>query len=463
MSKLNEINDWLREHLPRLAAEHGVPGATAAVIAGDEVVEAAAGVLNRNTGVETTTDSLFQIGSITKVWTTTLAMQLVDEGLVDLDAPVREYLPEFRVADETAAARITVRQLMCHTSGFEGDLFTDTGRGDDCVEKYVATLHDTPQLFAPGEMFSYNNAGYSVLGRVVEVVRGKSYDDCLRDHLFVPLGLTHAAQSAYEAIMFRAAVGHLTPDPDAGPQVAPVWALVRSNIPAGSMLSMRARDLLAFARMHLNGGLAQDGTKVLSPASVAAMQKPQAQVPDLAVTGDAWGLGWELFHYPQGTVVGHDGGTIGQNAYLRLSPEHRVAVALLTNGGNTADLYREIIGHVLRELTGVELPAMPQPGPATERIDAERYLGTYASAISERVVTQDEDGRIWMEIVPKGIMAELNPESARKTELAPWRENTLIAAEPVHGLHMPYAFVGDDGHGRALFLHTGRADRRVAR
>ncbi|MFD9704557.1 serine hydrolase domain-containing protein [Lentzea sp. NPDC059081] len=458
MSKLNEISDWLQENLPRLVAEHGVVGASAAVTVGDDVVEVAAGVLNKNTGVEATTDSVFQIGSITKVWTATLVLQLVDEGLLDVDAPVRDYLPDFRVADEDASAAITVRQLLNHTAGFEGDLFTDTGRGDDCVEKYVATLHDTPQLFPPGEMFSYNNAGYCVLGRIVEVLRDKQYDRCLREHLFAKLGLTHAATGAEEAIMFRAAVGHLTHDEATGPEVAPVWSLVRSNAPAGSMLAMSASELLKFARMHMN-----DGAGVLSPESVRAMQDVQVQVPDLALMGDSWGLGWEMFHYPQGTVIGHDGGTIGQNAFLRLVPEQGLAIALLTNGGNTFDLYQAVFRHLLRELAGIELSAMPEPAADPERVDGERFTGVYVSSVAERVITQDEDGRIWMELVPKGIMAEVSPESGGRTELVPWRNDTLVAAEPVHGIHMPHAFVGDDGTGHALYLHTGRADRRVAR
>src|SRR6266496_1959002 len=149
MAKLDEIDGWLRERLPALLDELQVPGAAIAVSAGDETVEFAAGVLNKATGVEATTDSLFQIGSITKPWTATLVMQLVDEGTVDLDAPLRRYLPDFRTRDEDAAARVTVRQLLCHTAGFEGDIFTDTGRGDDCLEKFVATLADVPQLFAP--------------------------------------------------------------------------------------------------------------------------------------------------------------------------------------------------------------------------------------------------------------------------------------------------------------------------
>src|SRR5215467_14257591 len=125
MSELSEINSWLQERLPTLLAEHKVPGAAVAVLAGGQVIDVAAGVLSKATGVEATVDSVFQVGSITKVWTTSLLMQLVDEGKLDLDNPIRRYLPEFALADAEAAATITVRQLLSHTAGFEGDLFTD--------------------------------------------------------------------------------------------------------------------------------------------------------------------------------------------------------------------------------------------------------------------------------------------------------------------------------------------------
>ena len=128
-----------------------------------------------------------------------------------------------------------MRQLLTHTSGFEGDIFIDTGVGDDCVEKYLGVLHDVPQLFPPGSMWSYNNAGFSVLGRLVEVLRGRPYDACLRERLITPLGITHAATSPYEAILFRAAVGHIQPPRTRAYQAAPVWALMRAHIPAGSM------------------------------------------------------------------------------------------------------------------------------------------------------------------------------------------------------------------------------------
>ena len=168
MTDLISTKSWLDRELPDLLAKHEVPGAAWAVLHEGEIVDGAAGLLSRTTEVEATPDSVFQIGSITKLWTSTLVMQLVDEGLVDLDVPIRTYLPEFHLASESAAEVITTRQLLNHTAGFEGDIFTDTGVGDDCLEKYIALLADVPQLFEPGEQFSYNNAGYCVLGRLVD-------------------------------------------------------------------------------------------------------------------------------------------------------------------------------------------------------------------------------------------------------------------------------------------------------
>ena len=461
MTKLAEVGTWLAERLPELIAEHGVPAAGVAVLAGGEVLDAAAGLLSTATRVEATPDALFQIGSITKVWTAALVLQLVDEGRLGLDDRLRQHLPDFRVADETASAAITVRQLLSHTAGFEGDVFTDTGRGDDRLERYVAGLVDLPQLFPPGEQFSYNNAGYCVLGRLVEVLRGRPFDECLTEHLFTPLGLTHAATSPYEAILFRTAVGHLDPGPDGVPVPAPMWAMAPSNAPAGSMLSMRPRDLLAFARAHLDGGTGADGTAVLTPGTVAAMQEPQVRLPDIRVMGDAWGLGWELFDSMGTPVVGHDGNTIGQASFLRVLPEHGVAVVLLTNGGDPYGLYRDVVGHVLRELTGVQLRALPEPPADPPRVDAARYAGTYSSQVADLVVSQDDDGRIWLEMRPKGLALEIG-ETPERSELVGFAPDTLIPVQAQSGLHVPFAFLGDDGAGHARFVHVGRAVPRAA-
>lgn len=282
-------------------------------------------------------------------------------------------------------------------------------------------------------MFSYNNAGYCVLGRIVELVRGKPFDACMRDHLFTPLGMTHAANDPYEAIVHRAAVGHIGGKPSA------VWAMARSNAPAGSMLAMTPRDLLAFARMHL----ADDALR--------AMLQPQVVLPDIG-WGTAWGLGWELYDLPGGLVFGHDGNTIGQSAVLRVVPGRGLAVAVLTNGGDPKPLREEILGRVL------ELPGEPVPDPAV-RLNARRCVGTYLSSTGETTVDEDEQGRLWLDHVPLGVTAELGDESYR-TELVAWRGDSLLPVESGHG---PVAFLGDDGEGRARYLHTGRADVRSSR
>src|SRR5512140_3520813 len=140
MTALASRLDSLAGTFTEAAQRYRVPGASLAVALGDEQVELATGVLNAVTGVETTTDSVFQIGSITKLFTTTLIMQLVDEGRVTLDEPVRSYLPELSFADSVATESVTLRHLLTHTSGIDGDFFLDTGRGDDCIERYILAL-----------------------------------------------------------------------------------------------------------------------------------------------------------------------------------------------------------------------------------------------------------------------------------------------------------------------------------
>ncbi|MEV8378103.1 serine hydrolase domain-containing protein [Kribbella sp. NPDC056861] len=461
MATLSEIETWLQDRLPALLAEHQVPGTAVGVLFGGEVIDHSAGVLSTATGVETTTDTIFQIGSITKVWTATLVLQLVDEGKVDLDRPVRDYLPEFAIRDDAAAAVITVRQLLSHTSGFEGDIFNETGKGDDAVEKFVATLTEVGQLFPPGERFSYNNAAFAALGRLIEVLREKPFDAALREHLLTPLGLTHSATDPYEAILHRAAVGHLRPSPDAAPVPAPIWAMTRGMAPAGAMLAMRPRDLLAFAKLHLDSGTAADSTAVLSPASVKAMQEPQVKLPAIGLMGDAWGLGWELFDWDGTTVIGHDGGTIGQNAFLRIVPEHGLAVTVLTNGGDTIELYQAVAGHVVKELAALDLPPMPTPPATPVPIDTDRFLGTYSCEVADFTVRQDDDGKVWLDQTPKGIFAELGP-APDPVELVGRDQDSLIAVVAQNGVNMPQVFLGDDGQGRALYLFNGRAIRRAS-
>lgn len=458
MPQLATVQTWVEEHIPALMARHRVPAVSLAIGVGDATFAYAVGALHRGTGVAADTGSVFQIGSVTKVFTATLIMELVEDGLLDMDAPVRRVLPGFRVADEAACAAITPRQLLSHTAGFEGDVFVDTGEGDDALERYIELLAETPQLFPPGEMFSYNNAGFSTLGRIVEVLRGAPYEQVLRDRLLAPLGLRHAAVDASEAILQRAAVGHLRQDDG---EFAPttVWAMERAGGPAGSRLAMSAGDLLAFARLHLDDGVAFDGSRVLSRATVEAMRTAQIGLPDID-QGAAWGLGWELFARGGRTIPGHDGNTIGQSACLRVLPDQGAAVAALANGGDPHPVFAALVDAVLEEIAGITAAPVLMPTAAVPA-HVDRFVGRYASSTALTTISRTADGRVWLDRVPQGVVAELGDLPFR-TELVGGRGDVLLPVEAEGGVRQPIAFLGDDGAGRALFLHTGRADRRVS-
>ncbi|HEY3687073.1 MAG TPA: serine hydrolase [Streptosporangiaceae bacterium] len=412
---------WERR-LATLAARHAVPGASLGILrlgadgAPDELAEAAYGVTSTATGVPVTTDTVFQIGSITKVWTATVAMRLVDDGKLTLDTPVAEVLPELRLADDAVAARVTVRHLLTHTSGIDGDLFTDTGRGDDCVERYVDVLRDAAQTHPLGATWSYCNAGFVLLGRVIEKITGATWDAAIRDHLRTPLGLEHTVTLPEEALLHRAAVGHIG-EAGADPAPAPIWQLPRAVGPAG-LVTATAADVLGFARMHLTDGLAPDGTRVLSAKSAAAMRDERTEVPDPYTLGDSWGLGWIRFGWDGRRLVGHDGNTIGQSAFLRVLPSHGLAVVLLTNGGHTRDLFQDLYREIFADLAGVAVPeplAPPRDPPAT---DLTPHEGTYERA-SSRIDVFTDDGTPTIRITATGPLAALTPEPSQTLTLVP--------------------------------------------
>jgi CubicO group peptidase (beta-lactamase class C family) len=406
--------------LSELAAISHVPGAALGIWAdGQETVLAAHGVLSTATGVEVTPDSLFQIGSITKVWTGSMIMQLVEEGRLSADATVADVLPGVRLGSADVSGEVTVRNLLTHTSGIDGDLFTDTGRGDECVARYVDDLSKAAQTHPVGAAYSYCNSGFVLLGRIIEVLDGRVWDESLRKRLIEPLGLTQTVTLPEEAIMHRAAVGHRErPRSD---EPVPAWILARSLGPAG-LITASAPDVLAFARMHLGGGVAPNGTPVLSAESAAAMRQPQFPIPDGGDAGHI-GLTWRLHEWNGRQVFGHDGSTVGQSAYLRADPERRVVVCLLTNAANGDPLYERLFGEVFSEYSGISLPASPEPvaissGADAARLDFARHVGRYERT-SRRYDVAVHDGRLQAVNTPTGELAALRESDTERLELHP--------------------------------------------
>lgn len=389
--------------LKRSIRRHSVPGASLAVVRGSRVVAtAAAGVTNLDTRVPVTPDSVFQIGSITKVFTATLIMQLVDEGLLSLDTPIVEYLPEFQIADTVTRRSVTARHLLTHTSGIDGDLFADSGRGDDAIARLMPMMTLLPSLFPLGTKMSYCNVGFAVLGRLIEVLRRETYDHAIRHRIFKPLGMKQAMTLPEDALRHRCAVGHIADPKDPKRQrVAFVTHLSHGMKAAGSTPAMSAPDLMKFVAMHLGHGRIGSGERVLSAASAIAMQRRQVRLQKQApTTTTGWGLGWALQDFDGHKVVGHDGGTIGQYSFLRVSPEKRFAVALLTNGGDAGSVYEEIVSELFSNTIRKREPAMPRPDRDL-RIDASRYIGRYENIQSTYVIDAHGDA-LRFSMLPKG-------------------------------------------------------------
>ncbi|SDM26946.1 CubicO group peptidase, beta-lactamase class C family [Nonomuraea maritima] len=430
----------LRDRLREAMSKHDVPGASVAVWRDGELHEAADGVVNKGTGVRATTDSVFQVGSSTKVWTAALVMQLVEEGLVGLDDPVGDHLPDF------AHGAVTVRQLLVHSAGFDGDLFEDTGRGDDCLDRYLAYLGGAGAVHAPGEIFSYCNAGYCVLGALVARLRGGTWEQAVREHLLRPLGATHAVLLGEESVYFRASVGHVGPDN----AVYSSWIPPRSNAPAGATMSLALRELVAFAR-----ALAAGGAPLLSRESVAAMLTPQIDVPGGGGwSPGSWGLGVSLFDWG---AYGHDGNTPGQSTFWRIVPGADLVIAMTGNGGSFSGLVDDVAVPVIEEATGLTVPRPSVPPAEPAAVDGTPYAGAYRGPQYGYEVAAVPDG-LDVTLLPGPLMESMGATRTTRRYVHLGGES-FIAAEPEDGHHDVVTFVLRDG--RAAFLHNGRAVARV--
>src|SRR2546428_9057404 len=184
-------------------SRYHVPGVAIGILHdGDEDI-AAYGVTNLEHPLPVDGDTLFQIASITKTITATVVMRLVERGALDLDAPVRRYLPEFRLRNEDAAKRATLRHLVTHTGGWLGDCFADFGKGADALARYVAALADLGQLTPIGPVWAYSNSSFAVLGRLVEIATGKTYEAAVRGLLFIPPGVSRGCFKPDQAVTHR--------------------------------------------------------------------------------------------------------------------------------------------------------------------------------------------------------------------------------------------------------------------
>jgi CubicO group peptidase (beta-lactamase class C family) len=354
--------------------EHRVPGVAVGVLKDGEERHEGFGVTSVDNPLEVTPDTRFQIGSVSKTFTGTVAMYLAAEGALDLDRPVREYVPELELSDADATARATMRHLLSHTGGWIGDYFDDTGWGDDAVARYVERMRTLPQQTPLGELWAYNNAGFALAGRVIEVVAGRRFEDVVKERIFDPLELTSSTYWPWEVMTERFAVGHM--DHEGTPVVARPWPVGRSAHPAGGITSTTG-DLLRYARLHLD-----------PPPELAPMQKRQA-----TAAGDGEWVGLTWYGEDAFGTIRHGGGTNGQLCVLVLQPATGFVLAVLTNGSPGG---LQVIDAALGA-AGLKKPE-PQPVGGAP---VDRYVGTYEAPTSRLTLTP-VDERLKIEVQPLG-------------------------------------------------------------
>jgi CubicO group peptidase (beta-lactamase class C family) len=400
----------LSEFVETTAKEFGVPGVVVGVWAGGREVFACHGVTSVDNPLPVDEDTQYVLGSVTKTFTATALMRLVSEGRVELNAPVRRYVPELVLPDERVAAKITVMQLLNHTAGLDWRMSADTGEGDDALAAYVAEMAESEPIAPPGVRASYSQVGYNLAGRIIEKVTGLTYERAIASLLFEPLGLSHTSFATNDIMTWRFAVGHNLGE-NGALSVARQWKDTRADNPGGGAASS-ASDLLRWARFHLGDGRAQDSAQVL-PAE--ALQRMKEQTVELrgSTLGDAFGICWFLRDIDGVRTVGHGGSANGQFAELLLVPERDFAVVALSNAGPDGGLAfnQAAVRWALDHCLGV-VERDPEPLPFDET-RAREAAGVYENDMMTLTIATDGSGLT--------IACAIRPEirAAAETELPP--------------------------------------------
>lgn len=432
------------ERVGELLDEHKIPGAAIGVWHDGEIETAGLGVTSLAHPLPVTAETLFQTGSITKTFVSTALMRLVERGELELDLPLRTYLPELRLRDPEAQERATLRHLLTHTGGWLGDFFDDMGWGDDALRRMVEErVPELPQELPLGTTFSYNNAGFYLAGRVLELITGQSFEEALGTLVLQPLGLAQSLFFPDDVMLCRFAVGHI--QREQGPELARPWSIGRAAHAAGGLASS-VGDLLTYAQAHVSGA---------NPALLAAESLSQMQTPLVSSVSilDHVGLSWFMRELDGVRVINHGGATNGQIAALWVVPARNFALATLTNAGNGGLLTRAVALQVLHAYLDLN---DPEPVPAM--VPAERllaYCGRYVGALSDTLVELGDEG-LTLQVLPKGGFPKPDSLPAPAPPLAPLAlyADTLavVSAGPLQGSRCEF---GDWVDGRASWLRFG--------
>ncbi len=358
-----------------------VPGLSVVVVNRERTQYAKGfGSANLETRTAFTIDTRGHIGSTGKAFTAVAVMQLLERGLVDLDAPITTYLPDFRVNDPRASS-ITVRHLLTNTSGLGGSEFYG-GTDDDALERHVKSLSGVALEFTPGTGYIYANSGWSVLGLMVQRLSGLSYEAYVHQHIFAPLEMNSSTLEYWKPGALGDTNGHRAGTHSQ--HIVRESFTNRGYAPAGMHVSS-ASDVAKYLHMLLNKGVSLGGTRVLSEASVNEIIRGQvAAQSSVGLENIQYAFGWETLERNGVKAVEHGGSVGTMGAYLMLAPERGFAIGALFNSVDYAkmrlfgNLFNALAGNPTEPYQSFPRPeTIPSTGFKAEPDQLERVVGTY--------------------------------------------------------------------------------------
>src|SRR5215211_3709986 len=321
-------------HIERQMERLNVPGATLAIVEDDKIVHLRGFGQARPGGEAPTPQTPFFIGSLTKSFTALAVMQLVEDGKVELDAPVQRYLPWFRVADPRAFAQITVRHLLNQTSGLPQlsglRPLVDFDDSPGASERQARALSTLVLSRPVGSAWEYSNMNYNLLGLIVEVASGESYEAYVQEYIFAPLQMTHSYTSQAEARENGMAVGHRYWF--AIPFAEPNLPMPRGSLAGGELISS-SEDMARYLIAHLNEGR-YDNTQILSAAGMDELHHPAVDAKAMGISFGQYGMGWIIEETGRTKIVWHAGTCPDFFAYMAILPEQEKGVILLVNANH---------------------------------------------------------------------------------------------------------------------------------
>lgn len=365
--------DDLVARLPDWCERFGVPGAGMVTWVRGHRSAAFTGIADVRSGAPVQAETRFNLGSIVKLYVATMCLRAVQQGRLSLDRPLQSDWPELPLPG-ACAREITLRHLLTHTGGFEGDVFDDMGAGADALALFATHCSSLPAPFRPGEIYSYSNVGYALLGRLLELVHRCDWDTALQLDLLEPFGLTETGTPFAPApTLGPLALGH------GGPrnawQVIDNLRLLRANGPCGATATTSVDDLARFGLLHLRAHAGQGG--LLDSHHHGALCQRAVSVP----APNAWtGFGLGMMHFDDdGDILGHNGAIDGVWTFLRFVPRLNLVLALMVNGGDAAGLMTEVSRAAFPHAEGLH-PCEPPAEPTTAAaVPLEAYTGRYGS------------------------------------------------------------------------------------